>query len=97
MEIIQLDWEAISEIGGIGVAVITLIIGYRVLNNFISALNRNTESFENLSKVFKNQAEVERQFQANIIQYMKDDREVLNDTNRKVNRIYNQIVIDDQE
>lgn len=74
-----IDWAVIKEMGGLGIAVVAFIFVWNVFKVVTSqwkasteAVNKNTEAFNELSKVFKKSHERELEFQAEILETMKE-------------------------
>lgn len=104
VEIVQVDWSSFKELGGLGVSAIAIYFGYRMVVLFIDqwrvsteALNRNTDSFKKLSEVFETQSTLEREFQKEVLRIIHDSHEIVADTSRKVTRIYDKIVVEEEK
>lgn len=90
----------LEKAGIAGICIAVLIVGYKVFQLFIGqwknstdaqnisteALNRNTQSFEQLSAVFERQHEREIQFQQEV-------RTTMHDTHRKVSELHGTLVV----
>ena len=87
-----MDWSVLEKIGIAGVAVVGFWIMYQVFILFMKqwgasteALNRNSESYEQLSRVFGQAHERELEFHREMMH-------VSNDTNRKVTELHREFL-----
>jgi hypothetical protein len=92
MNLFSVNWGSVDKIGGIGLAVIILFVGYKMFQLFISqwknsteAVNNNTTAFQELSRVFERANERE-------IEWQKEAMEIMKDTNKKVKDIHDKVV-----
>lgn len=89
---IGFDWTAIKEAGVIGLSVVLIIVGFQAFKIIVAqwksstdAVNKNTEAFTELSRVFERSHERELEFHAEM-------RERVKDTQKKVREIHDKIV-----
>jgi hypothetical protein len=95
----ELDWGAVIEKGGIAtISVVALFIGYQVTKLFIGqwkastdAMDRNTQGYEKLTEVFTKSAEMEEQFQKEVVGMLRQGHYIAEDTNRKVHEIHRKV------
>lgn len=87
-----MDWAILEKVGIAGVAVAGFYVMYRVFILFMEqwsastqALNRNSDGYEKLSKVFEQSHEREMEFQRDMMHISKD-------TNEKVTKLHQELV-----
>ena len=94
----EFDFSILKDVGIGGIAIFALHILYKCFLFFIEiwkesteAINRNTETHNNLKTVFEAFHESNEKFQKDAMVLMKDTNEIVKDTNRKVLRINKQL------
>lgn len=95
----EFDWSVIEK-GGIAVISVTVIyFGYHVFRlvveqwkNSTDAVNKNTEAFLELSKVFERSHEREVEFQKEALEILRESHKLNRDTNIKVREIHDKII-----
>lgn len=87
-----MDWAVLEKVGIAGVAVVAIWAMYKVFvvfmnqwSNSTDALNRNTEGYKSLSRVFEIAHERDLEFQKEMMSLSKD-------TNRKVEELHTELV-----
>lgn len=88
---IEFDWAILEKIGIAGVCAVFVYFGFQALSlilvqwsNSTDAVNKNTEAFQELSKVFEKSFEREIVFQEEMRERMKDTQEKVTDIHRKI-------------
>ena len=87
-----MDWAILEKVGIAGVAVAGFWVMYQVFIMFMKqwgasteALNRNSDAYKELSKVFENAHERDLEFQKDMVGLSKD-------TNQKVSELHRELV-----
>lgn len=91
---VEFDLSILKDVGIGGIAIFALHILYKCFLFFIEiwkesteAINRNTETHNNLKTVFEAFHESNEEFQKNAMLIMKDTNETVKETNYKVDRL----------
>lgn len=85
------DWTIVEKIGMGGIAFLLIFFGNKILMFLLhqwkastDALNRNTEGYKQLSKIFEQTSEREIKFQQESLLLMKDTNSKVDELHRKI-------------